>query len=327
MGLGLISYSAYLWHQPVLAFARHWSKDLDQLCILFLLTLVLAISYLSWKFIEQPFRTEGRFDRKFVLTASLLGGLIFIFIGYLTSKIDFAREEAMAKELASHGVIYSSNINERIFIKNRIKYENTEPEAVAIGSSRLMQASSSGTHLNLLNLSVSGASVEDIVAIWELSSKKFNPTYVFLGADPWIFNTNSGQSRWKSLETEYSSSLYKLGISKDVSQSKIVPTSGLNAIAIKFYDSINQSKIRAEDETPSFVDKIRKDGSRVYNLAYAKKSLEEVERGAQSYVSYSMSNYKHSNEVRYIFEKFVSELKAHNHKVVIVLSPYHPRLY
>jgi hypothetical protein len=101
----------------------------------------------------------------------------------------------------------------------------------------------------------------------------------------------------------------------------------LNAVAVKFYDFINQSKIRAEDENPSLVDKIRKDGSRVYNLAYASKSVEEVDRVAQSYVSYAMSNYQYSHEVRYILEKFVSELKAQNRKVVLVLSPYHPSLY
>ena len=67
------------------------------------------------------------------------------------------------------------------------------------------------------------------------------------------------------------------------------------ALAVKFYNSVNQSKIKADDDTPSLADKIRKDGSRVYNLAYANKSLEEVERGASSFASYAMSNYQYSN--------------------------------
>ncbi len=100
-----------------------------------------------------------------------------------------------------------------------------------------------------------------------------------------------------------------------------------NAVAVKFYDFVNKSQIRANDDSPSLSDKIRKDGSRVYNLAYANKSLEEVERGALSYVSYAMSDYQYSNKIRHILEQFVSELKARNHKVVLVLSPYHPRLY
>ena len=328
VGLGLISYSAYLWHQPVFAFARHWSKELDQFFILFLVAFVLAISYFSWRFIERPFRAKGSFDRKFVFLCSLGCALIFIGIGYFTSKIDFAREEVMAKELASYGVIYSSDIDERVFVKNRINYETIKPEAIIIGSSRIMQASSKGTGFELLNLSVSGASLEDLVAIWELSSKRFNPHYVFLGADPWMFNANSGQSRWRSLEAEYGSALSKLGLAKkEVSSSQSISTSGLDSVAINFYNSVNQSKIRADDDSPSLVDKIRQDGSRVYNLTYANKSLEEIERSALSFVSYGMTNYEYSNEVRHIFEKFVSELKSQNLKVVIVLSPYHPSTY
>jgi peptidoglycan/LPS O-acetylase OafA/YrhL len=327
VGIGLISYSAYLWHQPVFAFARHWSNELDQLFVLLLITLVLAISYFSWRFIERPFRAKGRFDRKFVFRASLGCALILIGIGFFSSKIDFAREEIMAKELASYDVIYSSDINERTFVKNRIKYETIKPEAIIIGSSRIMQASSKGTDIDLLNLSVSGASLEDLVAIWELSSGRFNPDYVFLGADPWIFNANSGQDRWKSLEAEYGSALSKLGLAKDVSSSQSISTSSLNSVAISFFVSVNQSKIRADDDSPSLVDKIRKDGSRVYNLAYANKSLEEIERSAPSFVSYGMSNYEYSNEVRLILEKFVSELKSQNRKVVFVLSPYHPTTY
>jgi peptidoglycan/LPS O-acetylase OafA/YrhL len=325
--VGLISYSTYLWHQPVLAFARHWSKDLDKGISLLLVAFVLAISFFSWKFIELPFRSKERFDRRFVFIASFVAALFFIFIGCLTLKIDFGTEELMAKELAAHDVILSSNINERIFVKNRIKYEDLKPEAIVIGSSRIMQVSSKVANLELLNLSVSGASLEDLIAIWELSSSKFNPVYVFLGADPWIFNTNSGQSRWKSLEAEYGLALSRLGLAKEVSRTQSRSTSSLMSLAVKFYYSVNQSKITADDDTPSLVDKIRKDGSRVYNLAYATRSPEEIERGALSFASYAMSNYQYSYKARDILERFVSYLKAQNLKVVLVLSPFHPKLY
>lgn len=328
VGLGLISYSAYLWHQPVLSFARHWYKTPDKSLILVLVILVLIIAYFSWRFVERPFRAKERFDRKFVFITSFATASLLIFTGYLTSKIDFAREELMAKELVSQKAIYSSNMNERIFVKNRIKYENIEPEAIAIGSSRLMQASSKVANLELLNLSVSGASLEDLIAIWDLSSSKFSPAYVFLGADPWIFNVNSGQSRWKSLEAEYGFALSKLGLhTKDVTNAKSLSTSRFNSLAVKIYDSVNQSKIRADDDTPSLTDKIRKDGSRVYNLAYANSTPEEVARDALSFISYAMSKYQYSNEAKDILEKFVDKLKAQNRNVVLVLSPYHPSLY
>ena len=327
VSIGLISYSAYLWHQPVLAYARHWLLDINFLVTSLLIGLVIFLSILSWKYVEIPFRTKSHFGRKYIFIASFLGAIFIIPVGYLSSKIDFNREGVMAKELSESDAIYSSNINERIFVKNRILYEKTNPEAIIIGSSRIMQASSNGTGVELLNLSVSGASLEDLVAIWELSSKKFNPTYVFLGADPWIFNLTSGQNRWTSLSEEYSMALAGLGISKEINFSSAKPQSYLNSIAVRFYNSVNYSKIKAEDDTPSVPDKIRKDGSRVYNLSYANKSSNEVERGAQSYISYAMSNYSYSSEVRTILERFVSELKRQDKKVVFVLSPYHPKLF
>lgn len=327
VSIGLISYSAYLWHQPVLAFARHWLVDINSLVMFFLIGLVLLLSTLSWKYVEIPFRTKSQYGRKYVFVISFLGALFFILVGYLSSKIDFNQEEAMAKELSESDAIYSSNINERIFVKNRILFEKSNPEAIVIGSSRIMQASSKGAGFELLNLSVSGASLEDLIAIWELSSNKFNPMYVFLGADPWIFNINSGQNRWTSLRDEYNMGLAGLGIGNEINISAAKPQSYLNSVAVRLYASVNHSKIRAEDDRPAATDKIRKDGSRVYNLSYSNKSSDQVERGAQSYAPYAMTNYAYSSEVRSTLERFVAELKRQNKKVVFVLSPYHPKLF
>ena len=55
---GQISYSLYLWHWPLFTFAR-FSKNglvLDSGDKIALFALTVAISYLSWRFVEQPFR-------------------------------------------------------------------------------------------------------------------------------------------------------------------------------------------------------------------------------------------------------------------------------
>jgi peptidoglycan/LPS O-acetylase OafA/YrhL len=55
---GQISYSLYLWHWPLFTFAR-FSKNslvLDAGDKIALFALTVAISYLSWRFVEQPFR-------------------------------------------------------------------------------------------------------------------------------------------------------------------------------------------------------------------------------------------------------------------------------
>lgn len=58
--IGLISYSLYLWHWPVWVFASHiLTRPPHGFEILGCLALTLALSVLSWKFIEQPFRRKN----------------------------------------------------------------------------------------------------------------------------------------------------------------------------------------------------------------------------------------------------------------------------
>lgn len=56
---GLISYSLYLWHWPLIAFSNYWSLEPQSLrhriCIVFV-SILLAI--VSWRFVEKPFRTK-----------------------------------------------------------------------------------------------------------------------------------------------------------------------------------------------------------------------------------------------------------------------------
>jgi len=58
--IGLISYSAYLWHQPLLAFYRiRLGGDFSLLLKFGLLLLSFVIAYFSWRFIETPFRKKA----------------------------------------------------------------------------------------------------------------------------------------------------------------------------------------------------------------------------------------------------------------------------
>ncbi|MFC3097690.1 acyltransferase family protein [Alteraurantiacibacter palmitatis] len=60
--IGLISYSLYLWHWPVLIAARmiEGSAVLDLPLAWACIGLSLALAFLSWKFVEQPFRRKAR---------------------------------------------------------------------------------------------------------------------------------------------------------------------------------------------------------------------------------------------------------------------------
>ena len=83
VGIGLISYSAYLWHQPLFAFARILDTEQHpstwEMLLLALLSLILA--WLSWRFVEQPFRRKEAFTRKCIFSMSGIGGASFIALG------------------------------------------------------------------------------------------------------------------------------------------------------------------------------------------------------------------------------------------------------
>ena len=82
VGLGLISYSAYLWHQPLFAFTKLALLSeipVGLATVLCAMTIVLAC--LSWRYIEQPFRDRNVFSRGAVFGLSAFGMMIFISIG------------------------------------------------------------------------------------------------------------------------------------------------------------------------------------------------------------------------------------------------------
>ena len=81
VGVGLVSYSAYLWHQPLFAFGRYLLRDgFDWKVQVGLIALTFALAYASWRWIEQPFR-DARFNRGQIFRWTLAGSLLFIGLG------------------------------------------------------------------------------------------------------------------------------------------------------------------------------------------------------------------------------------------------------
>ncbi|EJW21894.1 hypothetical protein IMCC14465_02880 [alpha proteobacterium IMCC14465] len=82
VGIGLISYSAYLWHQPLFAFARVYKGGMaEEWLMVFLSAISLFFAYLSWKFIESPFREKRKVSSKGILYFSTAGILAFMSVG------------------------------------------------------------------------------------------------------------------------------------------------------------------------------------------------------------------------------------------------------
>ena len=82
--IGLISYSLYLWHQPLFAFLRIKSIGEPSMALFLAATacsFILAI--FSWKFVETPFRNKKRFDREAIFKYSSACMVAFMSLGLL----------------------------------------------------------------------------------------------------------------------------------------------------------------------------------------------------------------------------------------------------
>lgn len=107
VGVGLISYSAYLWHQPLFAFAKynHWNEEIS-LLMAYLIGLTFVLAYLTWKYVETPFRNKQLFNRKQIFIYGFIGSICFVTIGlsgYFTNgflKLKTTDDQLLALETA-----------------------------------------------------------------------------------------------------------------------------------------------------------------------------------------------------------------------------------
>lgn len=79
--IGLISFSLYIWHQPLLAFIKYLKQDQDTQLVDYYFPMLFFISIASWRFIERPFRNTVSFNKKTVFLLFIFFTSLFICIG------------------------------------------------------------------------------------------------------------------------------------------------------------------------------------------------------------------------------------------------------
>lgn len=143
VGIGLISYSAYLWHQPLFAFARIRSVEEPDSRLKFALgILTLVLAYLTWKYVETPFRHKNRFDRKMIFQFAAGISAFFVslgMVGYLN--------EGFENRIAPSGVSYATlNLTERM----QFNYGLNEACTDLNNSERLLDECRTGEKPNMI---------------------------------------------------------------------------------------------------------------------------------------------------------------------------------
>lgn len=251
-------------------------------------------------------------------------------------------ENAVNHILNGFNVSNIGNYNERKFQEIYIQNNNSNLDVIVLGSSRSMQI---GNELfgskSFFNHSVSGASLEDYLAILNKYSTKNLPSKIILGVDPWIFNQNNSQDRWKTLESDYNDFLDILEINN--SNKFSIDVSFFNLISISYFQSSLRDLINIifnptikKELTPTnalITDTNIKltDGSLNYSIERILVSDETLNDYVNSYTRdriYSMNRYFKLNSFYIeVFEKTIDYLQKSGVEVVIFLPPYEQRVY
>lgn len=227
-----------------------------------------------------------------------------------------------------------ANIDERILQKKIIENIQNPPETIILGSSRIMMVGEKYYGINSHNNGVSGASLEDIIAIYQIYKiEGINLNKIVIGVDPWLFNKNNGQNRWLSIKNDYDRYY-------DVESNQVVINLPIHKYAQLFSLSYFQASIKSlpkivktnkpiatQNELNSTLTRLT-DGTVTYGNDYRTRSVREVEDGAKGYIIggiYSIENFNEiSEKIKTKFENFIVDLLKNDIEIEFLLMPYHP---
>lgn len=124
--IGLISYSLYLWHQPVLALMKKtYSIHLEPIQIITAITLTFFLSYLTWKYVENPFRNKKVFSDNKIFKYSLTSMIIFSLCGLIFMENLLIQKVVFPEQMARFEILIeadNSHLNQVMFDNNNCKF-------------------------------------------------------------------------------------------------------------------------------------------------------------------------------------------------------------
>ncbi|MBK5965986.1 hypothetical protein CCR95_18365 [Thiocystis minor] len=206
--LGLISYSLYLWHQPAFAFARIISTDRPSTFLLVsLIPAITLISYLSWKFIEKPFRNPRTISRSNLVFAGAGASFAFISIGILLNS-----NYGFPERIFDAGVQISDMdkriYNERVFGYKKSEFQSAYAKKVLIVGNSFAR--------DFVNMTTENFNTKDVNIVYRddleeciLPYKSELSKTLFSKADVIVFASGSFSVECLEEDISYSTSLNK----------------------------------------------------------------------------------------------------------------------
>lgn len=241
-----------------------------------------------------------------------------------------------ATQLLTEGKTISNiiNLNERKMQVELSKIKHNKIDVLILGSSRSMGLSQNIFEgYKVWNGSVSGATLQDIIAFYSIHTKSQDISTLIIGIDPWIFNKNNGMDRWKIVSDQYSKFM---NLNNPHTKNK------LNTTIINFdyfYTSLRSifkdtdlKIINNKDIYSTQTDLILPDGSRIYGTKARDKTREEIDQLANAYAKanpiYALGDFKEiDEELRENFIYFIDKVSRNKINIYFWLPPYHPIVF
>lgn len=256
--------------------------------------------------------------------------------------------------LNSKNGIIQTGWNERL-VKTSLAKKAYRADCVIIGSSHIMQISTirngsiKDKCKNIINLGVSGGSLEDIAVFsYLILNNIFYPDTIFISIEPWVLKYGM-DARWAANTKLYQDMLATLKVSDSGENpsylNKVIQNllNGeylyyslnmlLNGEKVMFFNSKGfEKEIRTPDNKYSYsggyIEAVTlQDGSHVYaspHIAKTKKENPSIEIGGGGYkISDPISDPNAFN----FLDQIISHLIKQGIDVNLILTPYHPNVF
>lgn len=135
VGIGLVSYSAYLWHQPLFAFLKIYQQtEPSHIMNGMVIVATFLLSFVSWKYIEKPFRNKSLINVKVFLVIITISSFGLLGFGFSAHKSHGFVERVFDESVSSEDLDISYNRRNFIYKKDSFR-SNFRPKILIIGNS------------------------------------------------------------------------------------------------------------------------------------------------------------------------------------------------
>ena len=142
VSIGLISYSLYLWHQPLIAI-NSFSIN-NKLSVWIVVPLAFVLSFFSWKYVETPFRNKNIVSNQALLRILIICSVTLLMIGLIGHVKDgfpsrySDSKEYLDMEVRLKGVVGLNAVCNKSILNTIDCATSDEPEMLIWGDSYAM---------------------------------------------------------------------------------------------------------------------------------------------------------------------------------------------